>query len=84
MGLWLDRQRLSKIEDSRLVLTVRELFLGSGPDRAVVDALSRGDRDTLELALKLLRSHPQRTALLGYLERTSGGPKGEGCDTKDP
>jgi Zn-finger nucleic acid-binding protein len=78
MGLWLERSRLSRIEDSRLLLTVRWLFLGTGPDQAVVDGLPAEQREVVDGALELLRDHPQRTALLGYLERSSGGPEGAG------
>lgn len=78
MGLWLDRGRLSKIEDSRLLLTVRELFLGGKPDEQVVEGLDDEDRETINAALELLKEHPQRTALLGYIERSSGGPEGSG------
>ena len=78
MGLWLDRDRLSKIEDSRLLLTVRELFLGSGPDKQVVEDLEPEERQQIEDVLELLKVHPGRTALLGYIERSSGGPEGGG------
>lgn len=83
MGLWLDRKRLSKIEDSRLLLTVRELFLGSGPDEQVFAELSAEDQEKLEQTIELLCSHPCRTALLGYLERRSGGPESNGCKEHD-
>ncbi len=83
MGLWLKRKRLKAIEDSRLLLTVRELFIGSGRDEALLGALEEPSRLQLLSVLELLRVHPNRTAILAYLERESGGMKYTPCDSEE-
>lgn len=80
IGLWLDRKRLKNIEDGRLLLTVRELFLGSDHEKHVVSELGDDDREKLEATLELLRSHPQRTGLLVYLERESSDLECSPCE----
>jgi len=83
MGLWLDRKRLKDIEDARLLLTVRELFLGGELDEQIVADLPEDERDILGAALELLRSHSQKTAMLAYLERESGGLESGSCQPED-
>jgi len=70
MGLWLDRSRLRAIEDSRIVQTARELFLGAEPDARAVDELPDGDREVVQKMADLLDGHGQRTALLSFISRT--------------
>lgn len=79
MGLWLARRRLKDIEDARLLLTVRELFIGGERDAAIVSELPDEEREKLVVVLELLKSHPQRRALLAYLERESGGLESSPC-----
>lgn len=83
MGLWLARRRLLDIEDKRLLLTVRELFLGGDRDAQIVADLPEPEREKLQTALEILRSHPRRTALLAYLERESGGLESNPCTPGD-
>lgn len=79
MGLWLDRKRLEQIEDSRLLLTMRELFLGAEHEARVAAELPEAQQRTLQSALDLLRTHPQKSGLLAYLERESGGLECSPC-----
>lgn len=79
MGLWLERKRLKDIEDRRLLLTVRELFLGGEHEQLVVSDLNEEDKTKLEEVLDLLRAHPQRTGLLVFLERESSDLESSPC-----
>jgi Zn-finger nucleic acid-binding protein len=81
MGLWLDRKRLEAIEDGRLLLTMRELFLGDEDEARVVAELAEPEQRTLQSLLELLRSHPQKSGLLVYLERASGALECSQCKT---
>lgn len=78
LGLWLDRKRLQVVEDRRVPLAVRELCLGAGADEQIVAALPEGEGDLLRRTSALLENHPQRTALLAYLERGTEGRGSEG------
>jgi Zn-finger nucleic acid-binding protein len=80
MGLWLDRKRLEQIEDSRLLLTMRELFLEAEHEARLVAELPADQQRTLQTALELLRTHPQKSGLLVYLERESGSLECSPCD----
>ena len=71
MGLWLQRKRLRAIEDGRLLLTVRQLFLSGERDEEIVSELQEEDRRRFEEAAAFICSHPQRTALISHLERMS-------------
>ncbi len=79
MGLWLARKRLKNIEDGRLLLTVRELFLGGELDAQIVAAMEEPDQELLRSVVELLNKHPDRTALLAYIERESVGLECSPC-----
>lgn len=79
MGLWLARKRLRDIEDSRLLLTVRELFLGEELDEQIVEQLPENEKEFIDKTVGLLKKHPEKTALLAYLERASRGRESGPC-----
>jgi hypothetical protein len=82
MGLWLSRKRLKASEDCRLVVTVRELFVGASRDAEVLDGLDEALRAKVVSLASLLADHPQRAALLAYIERGTGASEHHPCDRR--
>jgi Zn-finger nucleic acid-binding protein len=69
MGLWLERSCLQPVENIRLLLSVRDLFLGDALDETLYEGLEDDHKDLLNQVIQLLRQHPRPVALLAYLER---------------
>jgi Zn-finger nucleic acid-binding protein len=83
MGLWLDRHRVQPIEDKWIPYAVHVLFIGAQADAEVVSQLPAGQLKVVREACALLRNHPQRTALLAYLERGMEDSEGTPCPSDE-